>query len=237
MIQRLRKSLNWKYALGEVVLIFIGITLAMWFNNWNENRRDRALEQQYLLDLRQDLVNDTVTISVVLGAIEGHIVSAENILNFMDNDEISDTIELIGHFRNAGFLYFFNPDLSTYNDLVNSGNLRVIRDSELKDKMSEYVSRLKQIESRYELNKKMVWEDYGLHMSKHVDGRLRAAWNDDIPSALEKYPIDWKRLRQDDELKRRTTMVISGGTAETRWHVGLKRFIKELIEYLDLIIK
>ena len=33
------KSFNWKYILGEILLIFIGINLAIWFNNWNTSRK------------------------------------------------------------------------------------------------------------------------------------------------------------------------------------------------------
>ena len=32
-------TMNWKYILGEVLLIFIGINLAIWFNNWNETNK------------------------------------------------------------------------------------------------------------------------------------------------------------------------------------------------------
>ena len=237
MIQRLRKSLNWKYAIGEVVLIFIGITLAMWFNNWNEDRKDRKLEQQYLIDVHQDLLNDTSSLNLVLKLINGHIISAENILAYMDSDILVDTFDMLRDFQNAGFLYFYNADLSTYNDLVNSGNLRVVQDKKLKDMLSDYVSRIKQIDERYELNKKFVWYDYGLHMSQYFDGRLRAAPNDERREALKKYPVSWQQLRRDTELKRKLTMVISGGSAETRWHSNLRTFLQELITYLESLIK
>jgi hypothetical protein len=36
-----------QYALGEVILVMIGILLALQVNNWNENRKDRIKEQRY----------------------------------------------------------------------------------------------------------------------------------------------------------------------------------------------
>ena len=35
-----------RYAIGEIFLIFVGITLALWFNNWNDQRRLRELEDE-----------------------------------------------------------------------------------------------------------------------------------------------------------------------------------------------
>ena len=43
------------YAVGEVLLIFAGITLALWFSNWNDHRNIRALERETLSDIAQDL--------------------------------------------------------------------------------------------------------------------------------------------------------------------------------------
>ena len=36
-----KHKINWQYAIGEVILIFVGITLAIAFNNWNEERKAR----------------------------------------------------------------------------------------------------------------------------------------------------------------------------------------------------
>ena len=46
------------YALGEIVLVVIGILIALNINNWNEAKRDRIIEQSYLLNLREDLEAD-----------------------------------------------------------------------------------------------------------------------------------------------------------------------------------
>ena len=45
----------WWYAIGEVVLIFAGITLALWFSNWNEAERERVVERHTLMDIMANL--------------------------------------------------------------------------------------------------------------------------------------------------------------------------------------
>ena len=44
------------YALGEVLLVVIGILIALQINNANEARRDRGIEINYLKNLRADLL-------------------------------------------------------------------------------------------------------------------------------------------------------------------------------------
>ncbi|MGB5372105.1 MAG: DUF6090 family protein, partial [Flavobacteriaceae bacterium] len=40
------------YAIGEIVLVVIGILIALQINNWNEDRKDRAKERFYLRSIR-----------------------------------------------------------------------------------------------------------------------------------------------------------------------------------------
>ena len=55
LISRL-SNMNWRRGIAEVALIFIGITLAILFDNWNEARKDRMLEEQLFAALRADLL-------------------------------------------------------------------------------------------------------------------------------------------------------------------------------------
>ena len=79
-----------KYAIGEIVLVMIGILLALQVNNWNENRKSEEKELKLLIELKDDLIetkNDLLTdierISPILEttntlykAILGHQISA-----------------------------------------------------------------------------------------------------------------------------------------------------------------
>ena len=46
-----KTSKYFKYAIGEVVLVVIGILIALQINNWNENRKDGVKEQIILKSL------------------------------------------------------------------------------------------------------------------------------------------------------------------------------------------
>jgi len=45
-----------RYAIGEIVLVVIGILIALQINNWNERRKEKTLEKEYLAKLRNEVV-------------------------------------------------------------------------------------------------------------------------------------------------------------------------------------
>ena len=55
------------YALGEILLVVVGILIALQINNWNEGKRERKLEDEYLhkiaLNIKDDInqYNDIIT--------------------------------------------------------------------------------------------------------------------------------------------------------------------------------
>ena len=53
LLKRARRYVG--YALGEIVLLFVGVTLALWFSNWNEERHLRQQEVRALADIATNL--------------------------------------------------------------------------------------------------------------------------------------------------------------------------------------
>ena len=52
-----------KYAIGEIILVVVGILIALSINNWNEERKQNELETVYLKRLHNELKKDIVTFS------------------------------------------------------------------------------------------------------------------------------------------------------------------------------
>jgi hypothetical protein len=52
-----------KYAIGEVVLVVIGILIALQINNWNENRKQHSADLMFLETLKTELTLDTISLS------------------------------------------------------------------------------------------------------------------------------------------------------------------------------
>jgi hypothetical protein len=62
-----------KYALGEIVLVVVGILIALQINNWNEYRKDISKSRAILGEFKKDLASDTTGINRVVRLLERRI--------------------------------------------------------------------------------------------------------------------------------------------------------------------
>jgi len=133
-IHRLVRSISWKYALGEVSLIVIGILIALFINDWAIEREDRKFEAEYLQRIGDELRNDRVVLeSIIRGANDGRLW-AEYLSEFYDGRVAEpDQQRLVV----ANYKFGLDPidlvfDMSTFNDLVSTGRLNLISDPEVR---------------------------------------------------------------------------------------------------------
>lgn len=130
------------YAIGEIILVVIGILIALQINNWNEYRKDRILEKEYLSRLKEDLTFDISWINYYfLDRFEKKIQSLENAkAYYQGNYEIKDTVQFLYDVGYGGV--FGNADWSlnknTYNEIISTGNLRNIESDSLRTKINNY---------------------------------------------------------------------------------------------------
>ncbi len=70
-----------KYAIGEIILVMIGILLALQVNNWNENRKLDSKINSVFKIIKSDLVSDIETIDKVLNIASDQNSIAKKLLN------------------------------------------------------------------------------------------------------------------------------------------------------------
>ena len=89
-----------KYAIGEIVLVVIGILIALSINNWNESKKERKLEKKVLSELLTSLENNhSYMLSDSLYRATWN-TSSDFVISFIEKDLIySDTMNI--HFQHA----------------------------------------------------------------------------------------------------------------------------------------
>ena len=60
------KNLNWRYIIGEILLIFIGINLAIWFNNWNESKKVVRGKRIAIERVTEEIQNNSKELEIAL---------------------------------------------------------------------------------------------------------------------------------------------------------------------------
>jgi hypothetical protein len=126
------------YALGEIVLVVVGILLALQINNANENRKEFKKSKDYLAEILKDIVSDTSTINKSINFTSEFIRSEEWALNktdfiYQDADSIW---MLLG-----GFYASLDLNDRTFQKMQNSGLSSLVGFDAIFDKITHYYTK------------------------------------------------------------------------------------------------
>ncbi len=109
------------YAIGEILLVVIGILIALSINNWNEANKNAKREKAFLINLQQDLISD----SLRLNGIEESLKTAVSYKRVFENQmkgKDTDPDSLNAHFlMQYNLLIDFVPNSTTVDELSNNG--------------------------------------------------------------------------------------------------------------------
>jgi len=129
-----------KYAIGEIILVVIGILIALQINNWNENNNLKVKETHALNEIISDLDNNIATFTNIKTRKTNSLNSAKSslkiIIDVLENKkEYHDS--LIPHF--TGILGYPDPDIKTsgYESLTSIG-MDLISDNKLRSEIGKY---------------------------------------------------------------------------------------------------
>jgi len=126
-----------KYAIGEIVLVVIGILIALSINNWNELRKKRAVELESLKDLKAEIEQNILV-------FEDHLnvkrAGKSNIDTYLDK-LIVGTVkveDIIAFYDDELGFGTYNPSNGVLNSVINSGNINTLTNKELKYQLTSW---------------------------------------------------------------------------------------------------
>ena len=155
-----------KYAIGEIALVVIGILIAIQINNWNSQKLlDQKEVQTYQQIKRQlsDDLNEITEVSNLNNYYYGLFSKANQLISEKDYSKIDSLVILT---MNLSKYSDFNGSGNIYETLVNSGDIKLINNTEI-------ISKLQRLEMTYsELNKieDMNWEIIMKELSPELKG-------------------------------------------------------------------
>lgn len=120
------------YAGGEILLVVVGILLALQFNTWSTNNKELEKEEWYLNNILDDLHYQTQTLDIIEKDYQATIVVAKSILKdyyrqetFLGIDSLNSKLSMLMYAQ------FFPNTNNTYQELVSSGQLSLIKNKNL----------------------------------------------------------------------------------------------------------
>lgn len=228
-----------RYAVGEIVLVMVGILLALQVNNWNISRVEKTTEIKYLKNIKIDLKKDIANIDYNLKFRRLKLNATEKVIENINGLPIESLTELTKNVMSTLYSERFQPSNITYNDLVNSGSLKLISNDSIKLLLME-LSLLYQTNEFYIEHESSGYKEY---LSKPI---YKFADIDRMkPVFLGTKTIETENIREEDFMLLFESMEFKNGCVGSIWvsegfiwlYQKIETKSKKIIELIDIELK
>ncbi|GAA4280368.1 DUF6090 family protein [Gaetbulibacter aestuarii] len=223
-----------KYAIGEIVLVVIGILIALSINNWNENRKEHKVERNMLLSIKEELKYSLNELKNDLETTEICEQATRNVYSYIQtNPKLVDS--MYDDFYNLiAFDYSF-PKTSAYQSLK-SGNIEIIKSDTLRDLITYiYESGYKRLQLKIETRRnaaRLLFPYYQKHfVSKIITDSITHRKN------IIGIPNNYEDLMHDPEFE---TLIVEAINGRANFRIGYERTIEVIetcIKQIDTYLK
>jgi hypothetical protein len=121
------------YAVGEIILVVIGILIALQINNWNEQNKADIVENVFLKRLLVDLNKDKAYLESIHSRRESQIRAAKAIIDFSIETKLDSIIYQLPNMLTISSWKETTSNQNTFLELISSGNLNIIKSDSIKD--------------------------------------------------------------------------------------------------------
>jgi hypothetical protein len=123
------KDILLKYVF-EVIVIFLGISISFWFDEWRDNRKDKEMERKHLIDLKNNLKQDTFLLSQLIKSGNTFVNSSRKLATFKNDSDILDSLNF--YIDNATSYLPLKTNQAAYEEIKQTGHTRLITNDSLK---------------------------------------------------------------------------------------------------------
>jgi len=212
------------YALGEVLLVMVGILLALQVDNWNEDRKERREELELLIALKTDLVLTRNEMDIIVGYNQKYLKGYRLIYDYIEEDKPYSTA-LDSAFSDLDI--WATPYLSTmtYETIRNRG-IDIIQNDSLKRHIVHFYN-----QDFKSITEDMVqWEwSFSQNTTQPIMvGNIRRI----LDTGLAR-PNDFEALKSNDTFRNFLSILITIRFDNIDYSRRMKAATQRLIEHID----
>lgn len=149
-----KNSRYFKYAIGEIILVVIGILIALSINNWNEGRKNKAFEKEILMQIQVNLIKDKLELEEIKTNFEKAMTSTDKVVSITWSQQEKDSLK----YWLGNIIQFdrFQPLTNAYEvakskglDLISNKQLRFLIGTYYDDDAKSIVKSIEDIERTF----------------------------------------------------------------------------------------
>ncbi|HEY5688410.1 MAG TPA: DUF6090 family protein [Yeosuana sp.] len=193
-----KTSKYFKYAIGEIILVVIGILIALQINNWNQVRKEYKETNILLNNLKLNVEEYIKNLKELQESIEIRKDYADYILKSLDDQKVTDSSMFISSMTRIGWIIDYSQTLPTYAEIINSGKLIYINSEDLKNELASFQSQLEE-NQQIAIPTNLVLKETDRLALGHLDGIPEPS---SLIKPISSYPgvsFDLKSIASDTE--------------------------------------
>jgi len=178
-----------RYAIGEILLVVIGILIALGLNNLRDQHKENKLELSILKQIETVVQGDSISLGKLIADMEEKSQMTLELKNYMKDDKpyadsLKSIFSSISYFRNP------NPDMTSFDKLKDAG-INIVKNDSLQMLIPLYfrmMMHLSNVNDKYDLSIYFRTEVYPKYFKSFM-------WNPDVGCV----PKDFELLKERDD--------------------------------------
>jgi len=223
-----------KYAIGEIILVVIGILIALQINNWNELRKEKDQEAIILSDIKEDFIATRLNFLKTIKNQERSILRSRDLIDAIEAQDYSIHPDSIREYIRRGAFSDHRAVAVTgsYNAIIGSGKTSIIKNKELLNALANFSS---QYQSGFEDETKSD-NLLNLMMTASKDFFSPLSDNDARRSIAlkKKYNLQEKEIAVKNLYENESFLAFF--IQKTRWEIVRVRHQKNLLKSLNKVL-
>ena len=164
------KSQSWFVVFIELLVLVVGIFIGLQVDDWSQSRKDRVEEHLYLEELLEDFEANRTALLGSISKLEEIIPAMTALLEQSAMGTPDWSIgELNDAFRHIHRMPTFIPVERAFANLTGSGDLKLIRNRDLKNALAQYISASKLVELVQNTHEMELVQTFQPYVIEHMD--------------------------------------------------------------------
>lgn len=175
-----------KYAIGEIILVVIGILIALSVNDWNGKRQKSNKEEIVLANIHKEFNENKVQLDTVLYWHRKVQYSCSKIIDLFpikSKPEPAVLDSLSAYLVDSYGGYTFNPSQSSINALMSTSSFDIISDENLRNLLISWNDLVEDYQEEEQYSRNYAWNQYDPYLSKHFD------WNFNFKDSRNNFAV------------------------------------------------
>jgi len=219
-----------KYAIGEIVLVVIGILIALQVNDWNETRKLNENQIAYLDNLKKEVLQNNIDLIIKIDQhklIDDNLIELASLMN--PNPDIITRNKLDTLVLAMTFMPVYNP-IKTF---TNSDNLQSIDNTELKKLIALWNFELES----YIYDTTIIYDLYynAIYPFVEENYQLRTLNYNRLSDKSSSFPIKAPKILSSPVFENQVTMKLINNESAYKQLLILKELHQQITQLIDQI--